>query len=99
MQWIYPILLAGRADLQSQYSYSRNKGSNYAVLPRGCNNCTIPGEKLNLPQQECNYELQCYLENDNIISKAISKLKDGESIKDATEAVDDASLYCIPVYT
>mmetsp|Transcript_26351 Transcript_26351/g.37099 ORF Transcript_26351/g.37099 Transcript_26351/m.37099 type:complete len:130 (-) Transcript_26351:280-669(-) len=47
-QWFYPVLGPLRCDLQTAYKVSRQFGSNFERLQRGCNNCDIPGCSLDL---------------------------------------------------
>ena len=94
-QLIYPVLLAGRGDLQTQYPICRMKNGNYAAMPRGCNNCDIAGSKLDCFDKTDLLHFQDY---DGLMKQAIKSVIDQtDDVKDNLAKLNEMSLYCIPV--
>ena len=105
LQRVFPVFLAGRADLPMQYQLARFKASFND--PRcGCNNCYIPGKDLTKTGNELAEEshlnktgnLQDVFANDNLIEIAINAiLTDDDDATSKIKELDKYALYCIPV--
>ena len=93
--WIYPVLLAGRCDLKTQYPLARQYNGGYEKLQHGCNNCDIPGEKLH------DYNTVVTLRNKDetelLISSSIVKIVKGIDLAKTKEKLKAASLHAVPV--